>query len=122
MTPTEEDIRQVVSAVREWRAQVATLAREVGELQGQMRELRETVTTLAEQAATKDADRKHGLAEGLAEWLRVARQQVTGTEGPPICRVHNEYLRKRPGKYGSFWACQRKERDGSWCRYKPPKR
>jgi hypothetical protein len=41
----------------------------------------------------------------------------------PICEAHRVEMKLRHGKRGeSFWSCNQKNRDGSWCNYRPPKR
>ena len=37
----------------------------------------------------------------------------------PICAVHGTLMTKRTGKYGTFWSCNQKKGDGSWCDYRP---
>jgi len=39
----------------------------------------------------------------------------------PVCAVHNKPMVQRKGQYGMFWACPVKE-NGSWCKYRPPKK
>jgi len=40
----------------------------------------------------------------------------------PICPTHNKPMVQREGKYGKFWSCPTRLTDGSYCKYRPPKK
>jgi hypothetical protein len=50
-------------------------------------------------------------------------QAVVGqpTTSQPMCKIHGTPMTQRDGKFGTFWSCGKKNADGSWCSYKPPK-
>ena len=48
-------------------------------------------------------------------------QQATQVAAPvtpqaPICPVHNQPMRLRQGRRGSFWSCSARDEWGEWCR------
>jgi hypothetical protein len=39
----------------------------------------------------------------------------------PLCEVHYSPMVSVQGKRGTFWSCHKRNEDGNWCSYRPPK-
>ncbi len=52
-------------------------------------------------------------ANGQAELLQEESLEA------PECAVHFSPMERMQGRLGPFWSCHQKNRDGSWCSYKP---
>ncbi len=84
-------------------------------------------TNLAEAEAEYKACRAKGQQVELLSILVNAgmvmpNDESTAEVSAPTCEVHHVPMVPVEGKRGPFWSCHRRNADGSFCRYRPPKR
>lgn len=85
------------------------------------RSLEVQTVTLVKSAAPASKSPVNGVLAQAGELAAVAASQLGVAQRAPICPLHSVQMTKRSGSRGEFWSCGRKNEDGSWCRYRPPR-
>ncbi len=79
----------------------------------------ETVGQVAERAHRGESYRT---TQRTADASSLGSDQAEPQDKPtPICGVHGTPMKLVHGSRGDFWSCHRRDENGSWCDYRPPR-